>query len=146
MKRRARNRGIAALEFVMVLPLFLVVFLATMAVGQYLLMENELENATMVTAHRCVAYAATLRTQNVTCPAIGTISDELSRSYFGRACADVEATVRQVSLGDGQRFAFEIDASCQVAAGIDTLLSSDRFGVQLPRIVAHASAPLVIGP
>jgi TadE-like protein len=143
---RARRRGTASVEFLLVLPLFLIVFLATVAIGQYLVMEYELGNAATLTAHRCVAFARTLRSAGVGCPAGGTIVAEMERSGFGRTCQDVQAAAQQVSFGDGQRFAVVIDASCRLGGGAGALLQSGLFGVRLPRVTAHASAPLVIAP
>jgi Flp pilus assembly protein TadG len=144
--RRRRTRGVAALEFLLVLPLFVVVFLMTTAIGQYLVMEYQLGNAATLTAHRCVAYARVIAGRGGGCPAAGTVIEELQRSPWGRTCDDVQATAQQVSLGDGSRYALVIDASCRLSGGAGALLESGVFGVRLPRVAAHATAPLLVDP
>jgi Flp pilus assembly protein TadG len=110
VRSRRQQRGAVALEFALVLPLFLLVVAGTGTIGQALVLRYQLSDAAMV-ASRSLALGGTADTG-----AAGVIV----RSRLGKAadrCATLQLAVETASFMGGAR-ALRVALTCNFKVGL----------------------------
>ena len=128
---RNRERGVASLEFALVVPIFLLIFAATATIGHALTVRYRLSDAAMVASRNAVI---TNRFDQPT--AMSVVRARLGTSL--NVCQP-QVTPATVTLPGGGR-AFQVTVQCPFTGGVATgLLRS--VGIQTPTLQAIAATP-----